>query len=96
MLDYCSRYQSTLLISAIGSFHSEAAVWLVANGAKVNARDKDGNTAYLEAVTRRDTYAEAFLVHKNAKVDVVDNEGRCASFIKWQYAQLANGKRANA
>ena len=60
------------------------AVWLVENGADVNARDANGYTALHHAASRGDNELVKYLIEHGADVTVVSRKGQTT-------ADMANG-----
>ena len=75
-----SRYGRPPLHTAANVGQLEVASWLLKNGADINLKDGDGNTALYEAANKRDPEMLNFLIKNGADVHLGNRRGETPIF----------------
>ncbi len=74
-VDACDGYLRTALIWSAFYGNHTLLTWLIDNGANINHRDRNGDSALHFAVQQKTTDCAKTLIEKGADIEVQDNHG---------------------
>ncbi|XP_062608086.1 serine/threonine-protein phosphatase 6 regulatory ankyrin repeat subunit A-like, partial [Saccostrea cucullata] len=81
IVDCTDVYERTPLMMAVANGHVDTVLYLIANGAIVNAKDSQGRTALHRGAANGHEECVDALLHNGADVTVRDHRGRMPAYL---------------